>query len=103
MSKLAINKFAQRDLERILDYLMEELCNPLAADNLLSEVARVYNVLQSDPEAFQFARDPALRVKGYRVVPINNYLLVYRYESNINTVRVLRYFHSLQDYARILK
>ena len=103
MSELVINKFAQRDLERIVNYLRLELCNPQAADNHLAEVSRVYSLLRDNPEIFQLARDPALRLKGYRVAPINNYLMVYRHDGGSDTVHVLRFFHSLQDYARILK
>ena len=81
MSKLLVSPAADRDLDSILSYLINELCNPPAAGNLLDEVGSAYDALVENPEAFEMCRDQRLAELEYRKVQVGNYLMIYQYDS----------------------
>ena len=102
MSKLLVSPAADRDLDSILSYLINELCNPQAAGNLLDEVESAYDALVETPEAFEMCRDQRLAELEYRKVRVGSYLLIYWYDSELDEVNVLRFFHKSQNYLEML-
>ena len=102
MSKLRVSPAADRDLDSILSYLINELCNPQAAGNLLDEVESSYDALVETPEAFELCRDERLADLGYRKVLFGNYLMIYQYDSELDEINVLRFFHETQNYLAMM-
>ena len=102
MSKLLVSPAADRDLDSILSYLINELCNPQAAGNLLDEVESPYDALVETPEAFELCRDERLADLGYRKVQVGNYLMIYQYDSEMDEINVLRFFHESQNYLAMM-
>ena len=93
---------AKRDLEEIREYMLSTLCNPLAFENLLSDIHSAYETLQANPLAFPTCDDARLARIGYRKCVLHRYLFVYRVEESAGIVHVIRYFHELQDYGSLL-
>ena len=102
MSKLLVSPAADRDLDSILSYLINELCNPQAAGNLLDGVESSYDALLENPEAFELCRDERLADLGYRKVLVGNYLMIYQYDSELDEINVLRFFHETQNYLAMM-
>ena len=102
MSKLLVSPAADRDLDSILSYLINELCNPQAAGNLLDEVESAYDALVETPEAFEMCRDQRLAELEYRRVQVGNYLMIYQYDSALDEINVLRFFHESQNYLAMM-
>ena len=102
MSKLLVSPAADRDLDSILSYLINELCNPPAAGNLLDEVGSAYDALVENPEAFEMCRDQRLAELEYRKVQVGNYLMIYQYDSELDEINVLRFFHETQNYLAMM-
>ena len=102
MSKLLVSPAADRDLDSILSYLINELCNPPAAGNLLDEVGSAYDALVENPEAFEMCRDQRLAELEYRKVQVGNYLMIYQYDSEQDEINVLRFFHESQNYLAMM-
>ncbi len=102
MSKLRLAPSADRDLDAILAYLINELCNPQAAEGLLDEIESAYDTLEENPEAFELCRDQRLAELEYRKVRVGSYLLIYWYDSELDEVNVLRFFHESQNYLEML-
>lgn len=102
MSKLLVSPAADRDLDSILSYLINELCNPQAAGNHLDEVESSYDALLENPEAFELCRDERLADLGYRKVLVGNYLMIYQYDSELDEINVLRFFHETQNYLAMM-
>ena len=102
MSKLLVSPAADRDLDSILSYLINELCNPQAAGNLLDEVEAAYDALVENPEAFEMCRDQRLVELEYRKVQVGNYLMIYQYDSELDEINVLRFFHESQNYLAMM-
>ena len=102
MSKLLVSPAADRDLDSILSYLINELCNPQAAGNLLDEVESAYDALAETPEAFEMCRDQRLAELEYRKAKVGNYLMIYQYDSKLDEINVLRFFHESQNYLAMM-
>ena len=102
MSKLLVSPVANRDLDSILSYLINELCNPQAAGNLLDEVESAYTALVENPEVFEMCRDQRLAELEYRKVQVGNYLMIYQYDSKLDEINVLRFFHESQNYLTMM-
>ena len=102
MSKLLVSPAADRDLDSILSCLINELCNPQAAGNLLDEVESAYDALVENPEAFETCRDQRLAKQDYRKIQVGNYLLIYQYDTELDEINVLRFFHESQNYLAMM-
>ena len=102
MSKLLVSPAADRDLDSILSYLINELCNPQAAGNLLDEVESAYDALVENPEAFETCRDQRLAEQDYRKIQVGNYLLIYPYDTELDEINVLRFFHEAPNYLEMM-
>ena len=101
MYKVRASDTAEADLVQIRDYLLNELYNPLAVENLFSAIRRAYATLTVEPYAFEACADPRLRRKGYRKCVVKNYLFIYRVEElsgDEGIVHIVRFFHGSQNY-----
>ena len=89
---------AEKDLDSIIGYLVNELCNRQAAIHLLDEIKRTYQILSETPLCYPACTQPLLH--GYRKTSVLRYVLLYR--VNKDTVFVERFFSQLEDYVHKL-
>jgi len=102
MFTLEITASAEEDLDSITDYLGFELSNPPAAMAFLDEVDRVGDELVEDPEMFPLCKDVRLADLGYRKATVRAYIMIYEIDYADQSIRILRFFHSSEDYANKL-
>lgn len=102
MYTLDVTAAAESDLDRITDYIGDRLANPTAALALLDEIERVSDSIRTDPNLFPLCFDTRLAELGYHKAVVRAYIMVYEIDKATNTVRVLRVFHSSEDYQRKL-
>ena len=102
MSRLVVSEAAHGDLDGILGYLADPLCNPAAAVALAEAVSAAYLRVQEHPASSPLCAHPRLAALGYRKALVRNYLFVYRYIAETDTVFVVRFFHHSQNYADLL-
>lgn len=103
MYKVVISPSANTDLFNALKYIAYELENPQAATSLADVVEKCYADLEGFPAAHELCRDPVLARMGYRRYAVGNYLVIFRIAEDMQEVRVVHIFHSLQNYHEILK
>ncbi len=103
MYKVVISPSANADLFNALRYIAYELENPQAATSLADGVESCYADLGEFPLAHELCRDLALARMGYRRYAVGNYIVIFRVVEELQEVRVLHVFHSLQNYHEILK
>jgi len=102
MYKLIISEFAHQDLDSIVSYIAVQLANPMAASGFLDEVEKCYDYLKGNPMMYEKCQDKRLVKDGYRRAMIKNYLLVYKINEDLQTVGILRFFYSAQDYVKLI-
>lgn len=100
--KLLITQDAYNDINEIISYIVNVLKNPIAADNLLSEIEDSFRAAAANPEMYAYCSDKKLRKDGYRKIPVKNYLIFYRTDSKENTVYILRVIYGRRDYAKLI-
>ena len=93
-----VTSSAESDLDGIIAYIIEELCNPQAANHLLNEIEKVYKELAVTPLCYPSCAQPLLH--RYRKAAIMRYVMIYRVDED--TVYVERFFSQLEDYANKL-
>lgn len=93
---------AGRDLDEIRDYLLNNLCNPQTLESLIAEIREAYETIRENPRAFPACDDARLSHIGYRKCMVGRYLFIYRVDDSAGVVHVIRFFHELQNYLRIL-
>ena len=89
---------AEKDLDAIVSYIVEELSTPQAAGHLLDEITKMYHVLADNPMIFPACSQPLLQ--RYRKVTVMRYVVIYRIDGE--TVYVERFFSQLEDYVNKL-
>ena len=47
-------------------------------------------------------RDQRLAEQEYRKIQVGNYLLIYQYNTELDEINVLRFFHEAQNYLEMM-
>lgn len=93
---------AHNDILQSAVYISNNLCNPNAADKLLSQIAEKLNSLADAPHRYAVVNDDFLAGLEIRMIKINNYDAFYRINDAKHTVTVLRVLYEKRDWQHIL-
>ncbi len=99
---LSVASAADRDLDKILTYIIEELKNPPAAVKLMDDIALRYDKLMENPFLYSECHASSLRMAGYRKVAIGSYIMIHRVDTGKEIVYVERFFSGLQNYEKLI-
>lgn len=97
--KLIVTAHAEADIDEHIGYIVEELHNPKAASDLLDAVEKHYDQLEENPYVYAVCQQTLLKVREYRKVIINGYIMIFRIDDERKTVIIERFFSRLEDYA----
>ena len=100
MAQVTLSKEAQRDLVAIRNYIRDELCNPSAAQHIISSLRKSVESLSKFTGRGR-PLDALISVHTeYRYLVCENYCIFYS-EGNENVI-VVRILHQRQDCLRAL-
>lgn len=91
---------AQLEYESVVGYLAVDLASRKAAGAFIAEFEHRLNLVCDMPEMYGLSRVPELAAMGYRPMPVNRYVILYRFDGE--KVIVAHIFHQTQDYARLV-
>lgn len=100
--KLRITNDAKCDIDDIISYIANELKNPIAADNLLTEIELSFDTISYNPFAFPLCNDKRLRDGGYRKINVKNYIVFYRVDELNSIVYIMRVIYGRRNYTEII-
>ncbi len=100
--RLTITEAANQDMDNIFAYIINQLCNLKAAMDLAEAIETKYHEVCLNPYMFEEARDKVLKNKGYRRIPVNNYVILYKINSEKKEVIIARIFYCRQSYKECL-
>lgn len=89
---------AQADFEEIVRYLSVDLDSKKAALRFVEEFESKILLACEYQEMHPLSQMPEVATRGYRVMPVMRYVVLYAYRDN--RIVIAHIFHSLQDYAR---
>ncbi len=101
---LTITERAEELLDHILYYIIKQLENSQAAENLMNEIEQVYDNLEYNPKMYAYLEDAFFKSGGYRkaVVPHYDYVIIFRVEEENKNVYIVGFFHDLESYKNKL-
>ncbi|MCL2227459.1 MAG: type II toxin-antitoxin system RelE/ParE family toxin [Oscillospiraceae bacterium] len=95
--KVKISPAAQNDFLDVIEHL--DTLSQDAATQCFDLFMEKAAVLGSTPEICPLARDTQLRLRGYRLLPIENYIVFYVISGNI--VEIRRILYARRQYERL--
>jgi plasmid stabilization system protein ParE len=90
------------DLWSIAVYIKETLKMPMTADNQIARITEAILSLDKSPLRYPLVHDSLLAAQGYRVMPVDNYLVFYVVSETNRTVDVSRLIHSRRNWVSLL-
>lgn len=96
--KLLIFPAAKRDLQEVIDYINEQSLSDAydLNDDITARVAATAEL----PLRYPLMKNPILRLKGYRVLPVQSYLIFYVVIND--QVQIRRILHGKRHYDSLL-
>lgn len=93
---------AAEDLESIFHYISSELFAISSANNIIMEIEKGIIGLREFPFSCSYVADEYLRLKGYRKLIVDNYIVFYLIEEELDQVIVMRILYGKQKYEDLL-
>lgn len=89
--KIIIYKTAQNDLKDIIDYL--NTLSEQAALKYYDLLVKKIHSLSDMPQRCPLSRDPQLKIRGYRSLLVENYIVFYVIKDDVVQIRRILYAH----------
>ena len=95
---LIIQPKAEEDLDRIYDYIVNQLHNKKAAQDLESKFFEVFEQIENFPLASPYVKTE----KDYHKAIVENYLIIYKVFEDKHKCIVFRVLYGRMDYFKFL-
>ena len=96
--EVIITPSAQKDLTEIKSYLTNVL--KTSSNSIFEKILEQVKIQKTHPFTYRVHQDPLLKLVGYRIIPIDNYLMFYVIKSNI--VQIHRVLYAKRNYLQLL-
>lgn len=93
---------AVQDLQEIADYIAEQLSAPESAIRLLKKVEEAIRSVCAFPLSLPLVNDELLRMKGYRKILVDNYIVFVLPDQKNEALNVMRVLYYARDYFKEL-
>ena len=91
-----------KDMQGIVDYIANDLREPVTAKRQLERIRDVVLSLADFPTRYALVADEVLAAKGYRKIVVDNYIILYITSNTKEIVTVVRVIDSRRDWLIIL-
>lgn len=103
MYKVIFLTKTRKQIDEALEYLVDELYAPEAAENLLNDIERVAQSLEEMPYRYPIYRTLYAMRHEIRFVPVKNYNLFYLVNEQKKCVEIWRFLHQRRKMRAIEK
>ena len=100
MAKIRLSPLALTDLKEIKEYIADELCNPTAANRIVSKIIKDYSLLETSPKMGPSLSSIIHIDTDYRFLVSGKYIVFYKTEGEY--VSIYRILYGARDYMKIL-
>ena len=88
---------AYRDLDGIYDYIANVLLEPVIAQNQTDRIMDAADSLDHMPLRYRLYEHEPWRSKGWRIMPVDNYVVFYLPDETDGIVSVIRIMHGSRN------
>lgn len=100
MAKIRLSPLALSDLKEIKAYITDELCNPQAADRIVTKIMKDYSLLEISPMLGPSLSSIIHIDTDYRFLVSGKYIVFYKPEGEY--ISIYRILYGARDYMKIL-
>ena len=101
--EVELSEQADSDLRRIFEYIAFELQSPENASGQLDRLEEQILSLDTMPERYRKYEKEPWKSRGLRVLPVDNYVILYIPDSDKKVVTILRVMYAGRDIDNQLK
>ena len=98
MAKVTVFQLAEEDITSIFRYIAQD--NLQNANMILDKLEEAFEQLERFPLSGAECRDDMLRVKGYRILVVEKFLILHTATKDV--VHVMRVVHGASRYEKLL-
>lgn len=98
--KIKYTKTFKKEIEEVFKYIVKELRNEIAAENLLQLIEKQIIERSYSPESYKMLKLKSKNTYKWYRININNYSAFYTVEDNIMTMR--RFIYSRRNFDNLL-
>jgi plasmid stabilization system protein ParE len=102
MFTLTFSSRINNDIVSSIGYIKNTLQAPMAAENHVKELKKVYEKLKENPYGRPLVQDKYLASQGIRFIKVKNYILVYYIDEENKEVFLYRFMYVRRDWINIL-
>ena len=95
--EVEVSEQADNDLRGIFEYIVFELQSPENASRQLDHLEEQILSLDTMPERYRKYEKEPWKSRGLRVLPVDNYVVLYISDSNKKVVTILRVMYAGRD------
>lgn len=100
MIKILYSPKSRKDLDRIFDYIHDDLNNPIAAEKIVKGILNKISELKEYPQLGSIWYLENNINSGFRFLKYDNYIIFYQITKE--TILIVRILHRLQNYVKQL-
>ena len=100
MIKILYSPKSRKDLDRIFDYIHDDLNNPIAAEKIVKGILNKISELKEYPQLRSVWYLENNINSGFRFLKYDNYIIFYQITKE--TILIVRILHRLQNYVKQL-
>ncbi len=99
---IIIEKYAQKDLESIYNYISNNLVNKDAAIKLLNKIIDKFDTVALFPKSAPLINNEYVKNKNIRKLLVDNYIAFYEVDDIYKEIRIIRIMYGMQNYIDVL-
>lgn len=100
MIKIFYSPKSRKDLDRIYDYIYDDLNNPIAAEKTVKGILKKISEIKEYPRLGPVWYLEKNIDSGFRILTCDNYIIFYK--NTKEAILIVRILHCLQDYVKHL-
>ncbi len=93
---------SQADLDDIVRYIAQELCNPDAAVKLTADIDDALDLVSRNPKMCPLVKSSYIKDKTIRKLSVKNYLIFYRPDDRLREIQIIRILYGMRNCEDIL-
>jgi addiction module RelE/StbE family toxin len=100
--RITIEKYAQKDIESIYNYICDNLVNKEAAIKLLNKINEKFDSIALFPKSASLLNNDYVTNKNIRKLLIDNYIAFYEVDDINKEIKIIRIIYGMQNYIDVL-
>lgn len=100
--RINISDLAKQDLISMVDYISNDLQEPIVAEKIVDMIIDTIFSLEEMPKRIGLVKDERLAKKGIRSLYVKGYSVFFRINDNLKIIEIVRIIYAQRDWIALL-